>query len=369
MKHLAAALLALACAFFSLVRAARAEPVRLLVAAGHAEGTEGEQPLRHTREDVRRVRDVLTQLGGVRQEDTVLLDEPTPAQLDAALDRARAIAQAHRPEEVTLVVYFSGHGDHDSIHLGRAVVALGTLGARIAAIPAALKVVVMDACRNRDLRPKGVAAEAPFAISLSGTTAATGAVWLNAAADGEAAQESDALGGAVFTHYWTDGLRGAADANGDGRVTLSESYDFAYSQTLFRTARGSGVLQRPSASFTISQAYPVVLTQTANTSALRFPRTADTEYVVYALGSQTVAGEVWGSPDRNVRIALPAGRYVIQRRANGAGGALDVSLGAGEQRDLDASEFQPFALEALAQKGGELVVHPSEVSLGYAVPV
>jgi uncharacterized caspase-like protein len=69
-----------------------------------------------------------------------------------------------------------------------------------------------------------------------------GLVWLFASDTGEAAQESDELRGALFTHYWVSGLRGAADANGDGRVTLAESYDFAYSQTLYRSAQSSGVL-------------------------------------------------------------------------------------------------------------------------------
>jgi hypothetical protein len=348
-------------------RAARAEPIRVLVAASRSEGLEGERPLRHTLEDARRVRDVFTQLGGVRPENALMLEEPTPAQLDAALDRARAIAQTHRPDEVTLVVYFSGHGDHESIHLGRSVIPLAELQARIAAVPATFKIVVVDACRSVELRPKGLSTEEPFAISLSSGPPATGAVWLHASADGEAAQESDRLGGAVFTHYWTDGLRGAADTNGDARVTLSESYDFAYGETLFHTAQASGVVQRPAASFAMNQAYPVVLTQTLGTSSLVFPRSAGTRYLVYARGSHTLAGELWASPERSVRLALPAGQYVIQRQANGAGGALELSLGTGERRDLATSEFRPFAPDELAQKGGDLVVAPQELALGYGV--
>src|SRR5260370_12468781 len=234
MKYPAAAFVFVAVALAVVfARTVRAEPLRVLVAASRSEGLEGEQPLRHTLEDARRVRDVFTQLGGVRPENALLLDEPTPAQLDAALDRARAIAQTHRPDEVTLVVYFSGHGDHESIHLGRSVMPLAELEAWIAAVPAAFKIVVVDACRSVELRPKGVSTEEPFAISLSSGPPATGAVWLHASADGEAAQESAQLGGAVFTHYWTDGLRGAADTHGDARRTLSEPYASPQSQPPF----------------------------------------------------------------------------------------------------------------------------------------
>src|SRR5260370_40151491 len=243
MKYPAAAFVFVAVALAVVfARTVRAEPLRVLVAARRAEGLETERPLRHTLEDARRVRDVFLPLGGVRPKNALLLDAPTPAQLDAALDRARAIAQTHRPDEVTLVVYFSGHGDHESIHLGRSVMPLAELQARISAVPATFKIVLVDAWRSVELRPKGVSTEEPFAISLSSGPPATAAVWLHASADGEAAQESDQLGGAVFTHYWTDGLRGAADTHGDARRTLSESYDFAYGGTLFHPARGSGGL-------------------------------------------------------------------------------------------------------------------------------
>ena len=74
--------------------------------------------------------------------------------------------------------------------------------------------------------------EPGFAIALAPVPPATGMAWLFASSDGEVAQESDEIGGALFSHFWTTGLRGAADADGDGRVTLQESFDFAYAQTL-----------------------------------------------------------------------------------------------------------------------------------------
>jgi len=357
--------LLLALSAVALAGRARAEPIRVLVAAAHRDGIEGERPLHHARDDVQRVRELFTTLGGVRPENALVLDEPTPEELFTALDRARVIAASHRQDEVTLVVYFSGHGDHQAIHLGRQVVPLVDIATRIGAVPAALKIVVVDACRTMQLRPKGISTEPAFSISLT-PPAATGAVWLHASADGEVAQESDELGGAIFTHYWIDGLRGAADADGDHRVTLSESYDFAYHQTLYRSARGSGVLQRPAVSFTLKESNPIVLTEPARErSVILFPQSADTHYVVYSLGSHTVTDEVWGRPDRPVLLALPAGRYMIQRRAEGSDGAVEIALGREERRALAGSDFRPFAPETLAQKGGELDVWPHEIELAY----
>jgi len=43
--------------------------------------------------------------------------------------------------------------------------------------------------------------------------------------------------------FWTTGCAVPPDFDGDSRVTLGESYDFAYSQTFFDPASGSGVIQ------------------------------------------------------------------------------------------------------------------------------
>jgi hypothetical protein len=174
------------------------------------------------------------------------------------------------------------------------------IAARARSVPAGLRVLVTDACRSFPSRFKGVTTEPGFAIATP-STSADGVVWLFASGEGEPAQESDELEGALFTHYWVSSLRGAGDANGDGQVTLAESYDFAYSQTLLRSGRSTGVLQHPSAVFDLHEAAPIVLTKTfASGTVLRMPRAADAHYLVYSVGSRTVLGELWGSGDREV---------------------------------------------------------------------
>jgi hypothetical protein len=66
---------------------------------------------------------------------------------------------------------------------------------------------------------------------------------------------------------------------------------------------------------------------------------------------------VFGLGDRAVRIVLPKGRYVIQKRSGTRGAALDVVLRGGSTRVLSPDEFRSFSGEALALKGG-LVVRP-----------
>jgi hypothetical protein len=332
--------------------AARAEPVRILIAAGSKVGLAAERPLKFATTDASRVRDVVVSLGGVKSEHAFVLAEPSRAQLFAAVDRARAEAQKRTPAEVTLLFYFSGHGDHDAIHLGDDRVLLSDLSAKLGEVPASLRIAVTDACRAT--RDKGFTADEPFAIAATNVPQATGQVWLHASSDGEAAQESDELQGAIFTHAWLNGLRGAADANGDARVTLDESFAFAHSQTLIRSAKSSGVLQKPEAVVSLREASPIVLTETAaHMATLSLPAGRDAHFLVYSAGARSVLSELWSSPDRRMALRVPPGRYVIQRRLGSAGAVATIAIGEGEERRLEDREFTQSSLEVLARKGEE----------------
>ena len=347
---------------------AHADPLRLLVAVSTASGAPGELPLHHAADDARQVKTVLTSLGGFTSENAILLTDPTLGELEATLARVRGLAQAHRPEEVTFVFYFSGHGDRERIHLGGEALDVATLAAEVRAVPAGLRVLVTDACRTYPTRMKGATTEPGFAITSPSSAPGSGVVWLFASGDGEPAQESDELHGALFTHYWVDALRGAGDSNGDGRVTVAESYDFAYSQTLLRSARSSGVLQHPAAIFDLRQAAPVFLTNTSDGhTALRFPPGADTRYLVYAIGSRVVVGELWASAERDMVLALPPGRYLVERRAGETAAALEITVTRGVVRSLGAADFRLVPGEQLASKGGEMVLRPDELSIAGGV--
>jgi hypothetical protein len=353
--------------------AARGDPMRILVAVGHQRGAQGERPLRYPIADAAGLARVMQTLGGVAAEHVVLLDDPGPASLDEGLARAERLARGHPPDQVTLFFYFSGHGDRGALHLGPASLAVNDLAARLARIPAQLRVVILDACRTtRRAQPKGVTAEPAFAIALAPPAPAVGTVWIQASSDGETAQESEDLGGAVFTHYLLSGLRGAADSDGDQRVTLSEAYEFAYTHTLLRTSPGTA--QRPTATLDLLETGPIVLTDiTARAGAplawLRLPGERDVRYLVFGRRSQTIVGELW-SRDRPTDLALSPGSYLVQRRAvAGGGGAAEVQLSLGDRRSLTAGDFRPVAEEVLAEKGGELRLRPHEIEVGGGVAI
>lgn len=360
MSHLKALLAAVAVCLWAA--SAGAAPIRVLVAAGESHGLSEQGVLKHANQDAERVRNVFVSQGRVDASRAFLVRNATKQSLFAALDRARAAARTHPPDEVTLIFYFSGHGDRAHLDLQGEAVPLGEVRRRVQQIPAGLRLVIVDACRTADpMRKKGVSAAAPFSIAVN-PPSATGSVWLYATADGEAAQESDALSGAVFTHFFVNGLRGAADENRDHRVTLSEAWSFAYHQTLYRSARGSGVLQRPAATYELAQSAPLVLTYESRRAAtLTLPPAHDTHFLVYATGSKTVAAELWAVPSHPAVVSLPPGQYVVQRRGAAGAAAVRLSLGSHEKRTLHNADFRPVAIEELAAKGGTLVLSPNDV--------
>lgn len=357
--------LILTCLFMlALTGVAHADPLRILVSVGAKNGLGDDRPLTHTAADAAAVRDVMTALGGVRPDNVVYVAEADRTAILAALSKANAMARTHPPGEVTLFFYFSGHGDHDAIHVSGELLATEELDRLLSGVAAGLRVAVIDACRTS--RDKGMSSKPAFSVSLGESAPASGSVWLFAAADGEAAQESDEIGGALFTHFWLGGLRGAADNDGDGRITLDESFSYAHAQTLLRSARAGGVLQRPEARLDLTARSPLILTELPKHRVeLELPREADVLYLVYAAQSKSVIAEVYGAADHAVRVALPAGRYIVQRRSGTRGAAVNVSLQSG-RRVLAADEFREFASEALAQKGS-MVVRPFSVGFSTAV--
>jgi uncharacterized caspase-like protein len=229
----ALALLALVSATARAAAPASQEVIAVIVGANV--GGYDDEPLRFAESDARRFRDLLIELGEVRAARALLVIGGGPNQIVQALTeaRGRAAELASTGRRVTLLFYYSGHGDDEALHLPAGVLPLATLRQAIASVPADLRVSILDACRTGG-RAKGVTRGPAFALTAA-PDEPRGTVELRASSVGEAAQESEELAGAIFTHFLISGLRGGADVDGDGRVTLAELYSYTYRRTLLRT--------------------------------------------------------------------------------------------------------------------------------------
>ena len=347
--------------------AAAAGPLRVLVAFGTNEGLPAETPLRYAEDDARQYADTLARLGALKAENRILITGGQPEALVSALTRAAERARQHAGD-VTFFFYFSGHGDDQNLHIAGKRFAMERLDALISAVPAKLRVAVIDACRGQtDTTTKGFGRAPRFEINLAAPTGLEGVVTLRSSSRGEQSQESSQLKGAVFTHYLTTALRGAGDRDRDNRVTLQEAYTYAYRQTVRRSAAAPGEIMHPSVELDVEGAGEIVLTRPEASDAVIVLHPArDALFLVFNKASAAVEAEVWASPQRSIPIRVPAGSYLVHRRDGLASGALTVAIGSGEERILRAGEFQRLPESLLAAKGGELRLFYQSVEVGYA---
>ena len=264
---LLAVLVALACA----VPGSAALPVQryLLVIGANAGGADRPQ-LQYAIADAERFARVMVELGGVQQPNEVILRQPKLKELIDALDQLNArVKDARRvkdPGRIEVILYYSGHADEQGLLLGSDRYSYRTLRDRLDEIPADVRIAVLDACASGAFtRLKGGKTRPPFLVDESADM--RGHAFLTSSAETEAAQESDRIHGSYFTHYLISGFRGAADLSGDGKITLSEAYQFAFNETLGRTVDTRGGAQHPSYDINLSGSGDVVITDVRQTTA------------------------------------------------------------------------------------------------------
>ena len=298
--------------------AAADELHRFALVAGNDNGGAGTRPLAYARDDARKVWDVLTRLGGVRGEDAALLLDADAAQFNGALAEAerRARAAAARGEKTALIVFYSGHAKDGRLRLGDSDLPVASLKARLSQASFDVRIGIFDACQSGALtRTKGARRAPAFEIDARGAREAHGMVILTSSASDEDSQESDLIGGSYFSHHLASGMLGGADKSGDGRVTLSEAYAYAYDRTVADTAESAAGAQHPTFSYDLAGNGDLVLTDViARREGLVFPAEAPSGAYFLVDGKGFVAAEVVKVEGAERRIALAPGRYRIKRR-------------------------------------------------------
>ncbi len=342
----------LAAALAPLAAAAQVE--RFAVVVGNDQGAPPDAALSYAETDAARIASVLEEVGGVRPENLVLLrgqDAATARRtLIAVNDRVRAASS-----QTVLIVYYSGHADAGALHLGASPLELGELEQLVRGSAANFRLLILDACRSGALtRVKGGTPIAPFDIRLSERVAGEGAVFLTSSSASEDSQESDEIKGSFFTHALVSGLLGAADENGDGRVTLDEAYRYAYQTTLRSSSRTLAGTQHPTFQYEVRGQGDVVLATLAAKAATRaWLELPEGRSWLLFQGSEEgpVVGEV-AARDRSRRLSLRAGRYFVRGRGPDVllEGSFDAQ--AGSTLLLDEARLKLTAYARLVRKGG-----------------
>lgn len=320
--------LALALSLATPVAAADGPIRRFALVAGASRGGAERTPLRYATSDARDVSRVLRRLGGVALDDLVLLEEPDAERLRAAVTTVAAEAGRARAagRRVELFLYYSGHSDESGLLLGASRLTYAELRRELDRVPAEVRVAILDSCASGAItRAKGGTRRPPFMLDASSRV--SGHAFLTSSAADEAAQESDRLRASFFTHALVTGLRGAADASGDGVVTLNEAYQFAFRETLAGTEASLAGPQHATYDIGLVGSGDVVMTDLRRADALLVvPEPIEGRVFVRDAAGQLVA-ELRKARGTRVELAVDEGRHAVQvaqdRRV--LAGAFDVA--------------------------------------------
>jgi hypothetical protein len=324
---------------------------RWLLAIGVHEGTEDQDRLRHAVDDAQRFADVLHDLGGIDRDRTLVLADGRVPDIRGALGRlAEQLAIARQNgDDPEVIVYYSGHSDDRGLTPHGDLLTWNELRVLVRALPARMRIAVLDSCASGAfVRGKGGTQVEGF---LADSNTVEGEVFLTSASADEAAQESDRLGGSFFTHHLIVGLRGAADANLDQRVTLQEAYDYAYDRTVSVTEMSWAGTQHPTYAIDVRGRGDVVITDlSTRTAVLRLDEGLDGAISVRDADGALVA-ELDKLAGESVAVAVAPGRYTVRLRRDGIGYRGRVTIDDGTPTTLSAAQLDPISLQITRLRG------------------
>lgn len=343
---------------------AHAEVERYAIVVGHNTGAADEQRLRYAETDAARVAELLSEVGGVRDENQVVLRGKHVDQVRRALiatnERIRLGKSAGHA--AMLLVYYSGHGDADALHLGDSRLELRELEALVRGSSADIRILVVDSCRSGAVtRVKGGSPAPPIALSTVTELPGEGVIVLTASTAGEDAQESDQLAGSFFTHYLLSALRGAADENNDQIVTVAEAFAYTREQTILASSRSLAGTQHPTFHYDLRGRSEVALSDLGSDRGrgqLTLPDAATYLVMRGALGGGVV-GEIAAGVKRRT-LSLRPGTYAVRGRARDALLEGLVVVAANRETVVDPLQLDRTTYARLVRKGGgEILSHVS----------
>jgi formylglycine-generating enzyme required for sulfatase activity len=223
----------------------------------------------------------------------------------------------------TVIVSFSGHGIHidgksyfcpseaDDESPDETMIAVDDIYKKFESCPAALKLMVVDACRDDPRPPSRKSAKPDDHLKNFGGAfqkPPDGLVVLSSCGPGQKSYEDEQFRHGVFMYYVLQGLAGDADGNSNGVITLGELYDYASTQTKVYVAKTHNDYQVPAQRGEINGVFELPRSlpppEFTNTIGMKFSVVPNGEFLMGSDDSDVDAKDN-EKPQHRVRISRP----------------------------------------------------------------
>ncbi|MBN2715838.1 MAG: caspase family protein [Deltaproteobacteria bacterium] len=336
------------------------EAYGLLIGSNRA-GT-GQTPLTYAHSDARRMATTLTDVAGFNRGNLQILFDPDKKSVTDAIDTFEQLLseKAGRDQKTVFLFYYSGHARTTGLQLGADDFSLSDLKARLRALPATVTVVLLDACQTGAIsNVKGVSAASAteqFSYNSVDQLNVSGMAVIASSSGSELSQESRKLRGSYFSHHFTVGLRGAADIDHNGVVTLAEAYNYAYHRTLSTTALTKVGRQHATLEMDLKGKGDMPFAWPGNfSSRLRLPRSIEGEVLLTHKKSGTVVAEIRKVLGQEYEVALSPGNYEGLVQTSDKAYQCSINIGEGSEITMDLAACAPLELIRESAKGGDVV--------------
>jgi hypothetical protein len=321
---------------------------RVAVLVGANVPAPGRERLLFGHDDASKMASVLTSVAGFRKEDVFLLKDPSAGDLVTALHTA-AERLADQPESL-LYFYYSGHADEQALYPGGQAVPLARLRAVIDQARISVRIGMVDACHGGAwTRAKGLRPDQPFPVRWPLSLDTEGSVLIASSSGLESAHESDQLRGSFFTHHFALGLRGAADRNRNGEVTLTEAFEYAKSRTIRDTLKVAREAQHPSFAVNLRGRRDLVLAQISQ-SPTTLQLTQEHGPLELLHMESGVALLELPEGRRSVTLAVPPGIYLVRKKYPSSISSKEVVVRTGVPTRIDEDQLTLVGTPQLVAK-------------------
>lgn len=330
----------------------RAVIKRFAMAVGANDGGKDRVHLQYAVSDAEAILSVFGELGGVEEDDVLLLEEPDVRTFYTEIGKLQSRIEKSKDEysRVEFIFYYSGHSDEDYILLGNEKISYENLRETINGIDADVRIAILDSCASGAFtRIKGGKKRLPFLMDSAYNM--RGFAVMTSSSANEASQESDIIQSSFFTHYLISGLRGAADMNQDGRIMMNEAYQFAFNETLAQTTKTRSGPQHPFTDIQMSGTGDVVMTDVRRASViLVLGEDIFGQLFIHDWDDRLVV-ELTKAPGRRIELGLEEGKYRVINIPEEGVFESTFMLKEGDEYELTPSEFAVTDVEYTTPRG------------------